>query len=359
MGLATGVWLGVVGLRGDPDQAEAWLATGWHPALLRGIAHASGFAPVPLAEILVVGILVWLLALPFRVRTGGGGPLRHWTLAIFRVVRLGALLVALGQGLWGVQYARPGLEDRLGIPLRGPVETDQLEALTEALVLSANSAYLAIHGQPDSGKPTPRPATLDPQALEKAWKSVTTRWGLPAAMGHPLPAPRPLKSTPVLRRLGFQGVFVPWTGEGLVMADLIGPAFVYTALHESAHQRGVARESDANALAYLVALESADPLLRYGGALALQRQALLALAQIDPDQARALARARLPGVQRDVESMVARAVALAGPVSETMRSANHRMLQSQGVREGVASYQGSLWIIAALMDREGLEGLTP
>jgi hypothetical protein len=351
--------MGVAWLRGSPAQAEAFLAQGWHPALREALARVCALAPLPLGEVLVIGVGLWLFSLPFRLRSVAGGPIRAWALAIFRTVRLASLLLAVGQGLWGVQYARPGIEERLGIPPAGPVATETLVALTAALVEGTNTAYLAVHGQPDLGEPTPRPPTLDPDVLEAAWTAAVMRWDLPLGMAHPFPPPRAMVLTPMLRYLGFQGVFVPWTGEGLVMGDLPGPAFVSTALHESAHQRGVARESDANALAYLVALESGDPILRYAGALALQRQALGALARVDQDGARMLVRDRIPGVQRDVEALVARSRSLAGPVSETVRTANHRMLVSQGVQEGVANYEGSLWIVAALSEREGLEALIP
>jgi hypothetical protein len=359
VGLAASVWAMTAWLRRAPERAEAWLADGWHPELREGLAGVAGVLPFPLAEGMVVVLGIWLLALPFQVRRVQRGAFRGWVLAVFRIARLAALLLAVGQALWGVQYARPGLADRLGIPAAGSVTPETLIALSAALVERANLAYLDVHGVIDQGEPTPRPRQLDPEALEAAWARTVVRWDLPARMAHGFPAPRAMRLTPALRQLGFQGVFVPWTGEGLVMADLIGPAFAYTALHESAHQRGIARESDANAAAYLVALESSDPLLRYAGALALQRQALNALARVDEDAAREQARDRLPGVQRDVEAMVARTQALAGPVSETVRAANHRMLVSQGVQEGVASYEGSLWIVAILSEREGLEALIP
>lgn len=276
-----------------------------------------------------------------------------------RIVRLAAIAIALGQGLWGVHYARPGLGARLGLPEAGVVAPESLGALTEGLVAAANTQYRILHGTDDLGEPSPTPKYLDPEALQMAWQEAVRRWELPRAMGQPIPPPRALQLTGLLRRLGFHGVFVPWTGEGLVMADLVGPAFVHTALHESAHQRGIARESDANAMAYLVALASPAPEMRYAGTLALQRQALTALGDVDPEGARALARRRLPGVQRDVEAIVARNEDVKGVTSQAVRGANHRMLVSQGVQEGVINYQGSLWIVLALSERQGLEALLP
>ena len=357
--LAAGSWGGTLWLRGHPDRAEAWLAEGWHPWMLQRLGDLSGLSPLPVAEGLVAVVALWLLSLPFQLRGVRRDPLRAWTIALMRMGRLAALAVLLAQGLWGVHYARPGLEDRLGLPTQGSVSPETLLSLTEGLIEATNAQYLALHGTEDLGDPSPAPTMLDREALGRAWERAIARWGLPEAMAYGYPSPRALRLTPIFRKLGFHGVFVPWTGEGLVMRDLVGPAFAYTALHESAHQRGVARESDANALAYLVALEAPTPDLRYAGALALQRQALSALGALDADGARDLVRRRLPGVQRDVEAMVARSQDVAGAASRAMQGANHRMLIVQGIREGVTNYQGSLWIVAALSERQGVEALLP
>jgi len=265
---------------------------------------------------------------------------------------------------WGWQYARPGLDARLGIPPAGLVEDAELRVLGEALVIRTNRLYLEVHGMEDAGRPTPAPAgwRWSEQArveLDAAWERASVRWGLPAVMARPRPGPRMLRTTPLVRRLGITGVYAPWTGEALLMADLPGAGAHFTAGHESAHQRGIARESDANAVAYLLALESTGAESRYAAALFLQRQVLAALARRDPETTFSLVQGRLPGVQRDVEALAAWARSVAGPTQDMAWQANDAMLRRHGIADGVASYGGSLWIVAVLARNHGVEALLP
>jgi hypothetical protein len=361
------------------------------------MTRVSGLSPLPVAEVAVGLLLAWLLFLLPWWREPGA--------ALLRTVRGGALLFLAFQLLWGVQYARPGLEARLGLPVAGTAPHGEVEALARALVLRTNALYRELHGSDDAGAPTPRPTggelrILHRASLDARWAAAAERWGLPPAMARARPGPRYARLTPALRWSGIAGVFVPWTGEGLVMSDLAGAGAFTTLAHESAHQRGVARESDANALAYLLALEagsgaargldtapgsapgsvtgpgaapevgagggppgSVPPLfevaVRYSAALFLQRQALFALGRVDPRTVNELVELRSAGVQRDVVAMVERSRAVEGPVRRVATRANDAMLRGHGIEEGVASYAGSLWIVLALSREHGVDALLP
>jgi hypothetical protein len=57
----------------------------------------------------------------------------------------------------------------------------------------------------------------------------------------------------------------------------------YTAAHELAHQRGVAREDEANFVAYLVCIESDDAYIRYSAYLNLYEYVASALYKASPE----------------------------------------------------------------------------
>jgi len=366
---ALGSWGAWRFLAARPDLAEALLGEGVHPQVILALTRISGALPLPLAlaELLLLLTLAWLLSLPVRAvleaRASGGGR-QAAARGGLRLVRGTAALVTTFYLLWGWQYARPGLDVRLGVPPSGEVEDADLHRLGQALVDRANHLYLDVHGVEDAGHPTPAPrgTRWSPEAgadLDQAWERATLRWGLPDVMARPRPGPRMLRTTPVIRRLGITGVYAPWTGEALLMADLPGAGAHFTAAHESAHQRGIARESDANAMAYLLALEASGAEPRYAAALFLQRQVLGALSRRDPEATLLLVQARLPGVQRDVEALAAWARSVAGPTQDLARQANDAMLRRHGIADGVASYGGSLWIMAALARDHGVEALLP
>ena len=65
------------------------------------------------------------------------------------------------------------------------------------------------------------------------------------------------------------GVYTYFTGEANLNTNFPDYMLPYTAAHELAHQRGIAREDEANFVAFLVCAESDDPYIRYSGYLNL------------------------------------------------------------------------------------------
>ena len=79
------------------------------------------------------------------------------------------------------------------------------------------------------------------------------------------------------------GVYSYFTGEANLNVNFPDYTLPFTAAHELAHQRGIAREDEANFIAYLVCLESTDPYVRYSGYLNLYEYVASALYRANPD----------------------------------------------------------------------------
>lgn len=65
------------------------------------------------------------------------------------------------------------------------------------------------------------------------------------------------------------GVYTFFTGESNININMPDYTVPYTAAHEFAHQRGIAREDEANFVAFLVCIGSDDPYIRYSGYLSM------------------------------------------------------------------------------------------
>ena len=63
--------------------------------------------------------------------------------------------------------------------------------------------------------------------------------------------------------LGYLAFYQPITGEAIIRTDVPLLTLPYTSCHELAHQMGYASEAEANFIAFVVATESTDALLRY------------------------------------------------------------------------------------------------
>lgn len=79
------------------------------------------------------------------------------------------------------------------------------------------------------------------------------------------------------------GVYTYFTGEANINTNFPDYTLPYTAAHEMAHQRGIAREDEANFVAFLVCAASDDEYIRYSGYLNLYEYVANALYSADRD----------------------------------------------------------------------------
>ena len=77
------------------------------------------------------------------------------------------------------------------------------------------------------------------------------------------------------------GVYSFFTGEANLNVNFPDYTLPYTAAHEFAHQRGIAREDEANFMAFIVLMESDDCYLRYSAYINLYEYVMSALWSAD------------------------------------------------------------------------------
>ncbi len=79
------------------------------------------------------------------------------------------------------------------------------------------------------------------------------------------------------------GVYTFFTGEANIDAAFPDFTLPYTAAHEFAHQRGIARENEANFVAFLVCIGSSEAYIRYSGYMNMLQYLMNALYSADKE----------------------------------------------------------------------------
>ena len=135
------------------------------------------------------------------------------------------------------------------------------------------------------------------------------------------------------------GVYSFFTGEANINVNFPDYTVPYTAAHELAHQRGIAREDEANFIAFLVCMESDDPYIRYSACLNVYEYVASALRSVNNEYYRSSYQ-KLPYKIRLEEAAYSRFFEkyrqnVAADISE---ATNNAYLQSQGAPEGTKSY---------------------
>jgi uncharacterized protein DUF3810 len=333
----------------NSDVAEAYATRVW-PLFSRPLAAVSGVFPFGVGELLVwaavLAILLWIVWTIVAVARGRR--------RLGNAIACGLLGAAEGLGvvgllfvfLWGMNYARPEVPERLHWPAVATTESpaDELARVGALLVDAANRERAA------SGTLTWSEVDRE---VDSGYERLANRLGLPdrfaASRG---PAKRPLGS-PLMSWFGVSGIYFPFTGEANVNRQVPASEQPFVLGHEKAHQRGVAAEDEASFFGFLACAAARDPWVRYSGVLFAQRQILNELARFEPEQTRDLVAKRSPEVQRDVDDSNAFWKRHRGFFSDVGRAVNDAYLHLNGVAEGVDSYDRSARLLVLFARTNG------
>ena len=163
--------------------------------------------------------------------------------------------------LWGTYYYGDDFSAKSGLE-SGVVSVSQLEVVTEYFAALANEYGAAVPRDESGLYICDRSAVLTRSAsLFDGMADV-----LPCLDG-PRVAAKPVRFSRAMSYLDFTGFFFPFTGEANVNTDFPPALFASTVAHELSHQRGVAKEQEANFVAVLASLRSGDADYCYSAAL--------------------------------------------------------------------------------------------
>lgn len=182
----------------------------------------------------------------------------RWVLS---VLTMGSVLFAVFSLWWGVFYYSDSFLERSGLQRR-PISADELQSVTEYFADLANE-YSDKVERDDSGIFT---ADLD-RVFDHSvtlYRAVVKE--VPCLDGPELRA-KPVIFSKIMSLLNNTGFFFPYTAEANVNVDCTMALLPATVAHELAHQRGVAREDEANFCAVLACMDDDDDTFRYSGAL--------------------------------------------------------------------------------------------
>jgi Protein of unknown function (DUF3810) len=176
------------------------------------------------------------------------------------------ILVPIFLLFWGLNYQRLPLAETLQFN-RTPTRAGELDTIGFQIVTGANNNYdLARSAREALSSSAP---LITREAMYKSIER-TFQQSEPllreAAQGD-FSDPKPLILSRLASWMGVTGFYIPFTGEVTFNENI--PAFdlPMAIAHHKAHQRGYAREDEANFIGYVVCINSTEPFVRYSGYL--------------------------------------------------------------------------------------------
>ena len=234
-------------------------------AALRFIfATVSGIFPFSLFEMcLILAPALAVILIVALVRTKRG---RVWRVrAVSCLVGVIFILYSLYALMLGIGYKTSPLSEKMDLDPNPEVSGEELYRLTEYIVDEINA--LAPNIDFTDGE-TRMGYSLDELSskLSLAYETLEQKYSF---IDSSFTRIKPVALSSVMSDMGIMGIYGYFTGEANINISYPDYTVPFTAAHEMAHQRGVARENEANFIAYLVCIESDDEYIRYSGYLGL------------------------------------------------------------------------------------------
>ena len=305
-----------------------------HPLHLRMAVLSAGL-PFSLAELLyalvIGGTLVYII-LEIIQLIRRGERLRRLYRLVLRLAALGLGVYALFCLLWGVYYYGDDFVARSGLEME-EISGDDLELVTLYFAARVNELTPQVPRdaeglcRTDRASVLRRSPTIYRQAEEK----------FPCLAGPEIPA-KGMFFSRIMSIIDFTGFFCPFTAEANVNMDFPEGLFAATVAHELSHQRGVAKEQEANFTAVLASLESGDPDYDYSACLMAYIHLSNALAPVRPEASKLIAGGLAPDAMRDIAANNAYWRQFESPVQTVTDAVYEGFLQSYDQELGMRSY---------------------
>lgn len=324
-----------------PELVERFYSRFLFQYIARILAIANRPFGFSLAEIglvvLAILLFIWLLWVAQKAWNGFITIFDLLALLLYRAIWVGGGVMLLFLVLWGFNYQRQSLATNLNLEGR-ETRPGELEQICALMVSRLNTSYEIARAKQDwaneKGLPLSRKQLYD--VLENSYQSLTM---LGRASQGGFGPPKPLTFSPLLSRFGVSGVYSPFTGEANYNEEAPACDLPFVIAHEKAHQRGFAREDEANFVGFLACVNASDPFVRYSGYLQAMPRVMNVLATTNEAEYRTLLTRIGQGARTDLQVRAAFwQMRESRVLGEVARKTNNTYLKANRVRSGIANY---------------------
>lgn len=286
--LIPGCWYLMQEASKRPEMVEEWYSTFAFPWIAAGLSKIAAPFSVSVGEVLVGAVLL-IAGLKFligaaRVLRARMGLFEGLMRGILNTASFAGTVVLLFTLLWGLNYHRQPFAEvsELSEYLKEETTPAELEELCDYLLAEAQEYRLKTIVADEEGKPRPL-VTFDGKegAIARSSNGFSELPMRYSTLAGEYSAPKLIYSSELFSYLGTWGIYSPFTGEANVNATIPHCALPFILCHEMAHQRGYAREDEANFIAFIACRHHRDGDFRYSGYLMALRYAMSAYAASD------------------------------------------------------------------------------
>jgi hypothetical protein len=322
-----------------PKIIDKFYSNGFNKFLRENLNKTSSIMPFSLAELLILIFFVFLIVQITRFVKSlfSKDKENKNTFKIFKSTLITlASLYCIFLIVWGFNYNRSSLLDDLKTNDTSlSYNKSDLINLCTALITDAN--HLRENLNEDENKIFESKKTLSELSLDlkKGYNNISNEFPFLDGFYN---NPKKAMSSTLLSYMGISGFYFPYTGEiniNMNNSDFMIPS---TLAHEIAHQKGIAKEDEANFLAYLTCINHPEDEIKYSGTMLALIHSMNELYELDKESYKNLVDTYSLKVSTDLKSHYELWSSYSGPLDDLFTKYNNLFLASNGQSEGVKSY---------------------
>ena len=227
------------------------------------LAHLTGWIPFSLAEFIIILSPLFIFLFVKYGLDRYSDSWRDVGIYCLTVLSIVALMLSLFTVAFAPGYRGTRLADKLDLE---EVEIDKTSLFETADFLASSAAKEVnnIKYNEEGFSVMPYDYNEMGDLLIEAYDKACEKYSFIQKLDSNL---KPVMLSELMSYTHITGVYTFFTGEANINIAFPDYTVPFTAAHELAHQRGIAREDEANFVAFLVCMESDDPYIRYSGYL--------------------------------------------------------------------------------------------
>lgn len=342
----------------SPYFTEMYYSRGLYKYIMQPVSLFTGLFPFSVAEIALILLVIFVpVRLVYRIIQSVR---QHDWSYLFRffanIAMIGSLWFFIQVFVWNINYERFSFAENAQIEVRDS-SVDELYDLCKQLIADTNA--LRQHVKEDEN---------GVMMIEGGFASISKRSAQAyeeLEMQYPFLSgsygrPKPVLLSRLMSHTNIIGIYSCVTGEANVDTDIPHMEIPSTTLHEMAHQRGFAREDEANYIAYLACMAHPDPDFKYSGSVLALQYSMNALYSVNPDLYFELFKSYGEGFLRDLRSENEYWKQFQGLTKQVANKFNDTYLKMNGQTDGVQSYGRMVdLLLAEARSRKAESSLTP
>ncbi len=327
----------------DPILVENLYSTGIYPYISKTLSLISGIIPVSIAEILFILIVLFIIIaiitiiLKPRYLLNNSSKIFHYTLRTF------ATMYILFYFSWGFNYYRQDYSVIANMN-DSPTTYKDLKELTLIMIEKSNEIR--------EGLPEDEDGILLLEDNFHDLGNIANKGFDDYRIGNidlsdTYGRIKPVFLSKYMSYTGISGIYVPFTSEPTINKDIPNHSLLTAITHELAHQKGFAKEDEANFIAYKANINNPDKRFQYSGYYLAMDYLMNEVYRENPDDYSIFYTRLSDGVKRDMKYGSEYWKSKEGRIRESVNNINDSYLKANNQLDGVRSYSGVVKLLLA------------